>query len=211
MSTWLADFQERNNLDLSNLVRFRGGVGVKHGRETVSHFVGHPVHYLDGREWKPITLAHSNGQFEGVDFGWNGYAVTYKGKVLFEPKSITFNGVARPLNFFRDGHKFVAYVPGVGTYEIVFSEKGVRELLTIPEPLEGKLTFDVTHIDKPPKGLRTHPRRIMELDGFEGNEYLLKKDMPYPLTIDPDYSGTTNDGYTKGNSTTYSTDRKSVV
>ena len=207
MNTWLADFIEKTDLNRYPVaMRTRGGIGFQVGSVVVSSFVGHPIHYRDGREWKPITLRHENGQFEGSRFGWNGFAVTFRNRVLFQPESVTFNGVVRPLKFFRDENRMVAYVPGVGTYEIVFSERGVRELLTIPEPLEGVLSFQVSHAEKP-RELHKHPRRLMGVDGIEGDVYTLTKDMNYPLVIDPDYSGTTDDGHTEGVNAVYATAR----
>ena len=205
MDTWLADFHQRTDLNRYPVaMRTRGGIGYQVGGLVVSNFVGHPIHYRDGREWKPITLRHENGQFEGCPFAWNGYAVTYKGRILFQPESVTFNGVARPLEFFRKENRLIAYVPAIGTYEIVFSENGVREFLTIPEPLEGVLSFQVHHKAKPQK-LHKHPRRLMGVDGIEGDVYTLTKDMNYPLVIDPDYSADTADGVVLGSSTVYAT------
>jgi len=205
MSTWLADFIERSDLNQYPVaLRTRGGIGFQVGSAVVSNFVGHAVHYLDGREWKPITLKHSHGKFEGSPFGWNGYAVTFKGRVLFQPESVTFNGVMRPLEFFRKENRLIAYVPSIGTYEILFTENGVRELLTIPEPLEGELSFQVAHAAKP-KSLHKQKRRVLGVDGLEGDVYQLTKDMAYPLVIDPDYSGDTADGYVLGIDSSYST------
>lgn len=206
--TWLADFTQTHDLDPATLVRYRGGIGVREGGHTVSHFVGHPVHYLDGKELKPITLAYSNNKFEGVDFGWNGYAVTYKGRVLFQPESITFAGVVRPLNFWIDApnHRLVAFVTGVGEYIIQFSEKGVREILRIPEPLEGELSFQVQHTTKP-KELFKNPRHVIGTENLTGDVYQLTKNMPRDMEIDPDYAGTTGDGYIAGANATYSTAR----
>jgi len=205
MSTWLADFFERSDLSQYPVaLRTRGGIGFQVGSVVVSNFVGHAVHYLDGREWKPITLKHSHGKFEGSPFGWNGYAVTFKGKVLFQPESVTFNGVMRPLEFFRKENRLIAYVPSIGTYEILFTENGVRELLTIPEPLDGELSFQVAHAAKP-KSLHKQKRRVIGVDGLEGDVYQLTKDMAYPLVIDPDYSGDSGDGVVLGSSTVYAT------
>jgi len=207
MNTWLADFIEKTDLNRYPVaLRTRGGIGFQVGTQVISNFVGHPVHYRDGQEWKPITLRHENGQFEGSRFGWNGFAVTFRKRVLFQPESITFNGVVRPLKFFREENRMVAYVPKIGTYEIIFSERGVRELLTIPEPLEGVLSFQVNHTEKP-REMHKHPRRLMGVDGIEGDVYTLTKDMNYPLEIDPDYSGTTGDGYVLGNQFSYATAR----
>lgn len=208
MKTWLADFQERTPLNVYPVaLRTRGGIGFQVGNQTISNFVGHPVHYRKGNEWLPITLEHNNGQFEGSDFGWNGFAVTYKKKVLYQPNSITFNGVVRPLNFFldADNHRLVAYVTGIGEYEILFTEKGVKEILTIPEPLDGLLTFQVNHATKPNE-LYKNPRHIVGGE-LSGDEYLLTPDMTYPMVIDPDYVGTTADGYVQGLNGTYSVAR----
>ena len=210
MTTWLADFAQKNDLDPSKLVRYRGGVGIRDGRQTIAHFVGHPVHYFDNKEWKPITLAHNNGQFEGSNFGWNGYAVTHKGRVLYQPNSVTFNGVAHPLNFFLDApnHRLIAYVAGVGEYQILYTEKGVKEKLIIPEPLDGLLTFQVSHVAKPPKELYKTERHVTGRDDLKGDSYLLTLDMPRGMEIDPDYSGTTGDGYIYGtHATVYATAR----
>ena len=206
--TWLADFHEKTELNKYPIVlRTRGGIGYRTPQGTVSNFVGHPLHYKDGNEWRPITLAYDNGQWEGSNYGWNGYEVTYRKRALYRPESITFNGIIHPLNFFLDiyGHRLVAYVPNIGEYQILFTEKGVKEILTIPESLDGLLTFQVKHQKKPDK-IYKYERHITGTE-LSGDTYQLTPDMTYPLAIDPDYADTTNDGYIYGSNATYSTSR----
>lgn len=208
MNTWLADFHERTELNKYPVaLRTRGGVGYKVGRDTISNFVGHPVHYLDAGQWKPITLAFDNGNFEGSPFGWNGQSVTHKGKELFKPVSVTFDGRKIPLNFSRKENEFIAEVGGVGLYKVIITESGVREEMIIPTPLDGLLEFDVRHAKKPPE-LHKKNRYIkgMEIE-LTGNSFLLTKDMPANMVIDPDYAGDTADGRIAGTSTDYATAR----
>lgn len=207
--TWLADFHEQTDLNKYPVaLRTRGGIGYQTPDGIVSNFVGHPVHYYDNG-WKPITLAHSNGRFEGTEFGWDGNAVTYKKTPLFKPESVTFNGIIRPLNFLLDGQRLVSDVAGIGIYEILFTESGVKELLTIPNPLDGLLTFQVAHHGKPDE-LYKRERRIVseQLKKQSGDEYVITRDMVYPIVIDPDYASHTGDGLITGyNATTYATAR----
>ncbi len=202
MGAWITDFFEQTDLNRFPVaLRTEGGIGFQVGKDIISNFVGHPVHYWDAGEWKPITLVHEDGHFEGCRFGWNGYAVTCDGYILFQPQSITFNGIARPLTFFRDGQKMVSYVPNIGTYEIIFSEAGVREVLVIPEPLEGELSFQVAHTEGWEEYLYIKPRQLLGTNLF-GDVYQLTPDMNYPLTIDPDYAGDTSDGTMYSNDVT---------
>lgn len=210
MKTWLGDFQEKSYLNAYPVcLKTRSGIGYKVGSQTVSTFVGHPIHYKQGNEWLPITLENINGQFVGSDYGWNGYAVTHKKKVLYYPQSITFNGVVRALNFFldADNNRVVAYVPGIGEYQIIYAEKGVREMLTIPEPLDGVLTFQADSAVKPQE-IHKRARRVANV-GVEmsGDTYNLTPDMSYPMVIDPDYTDQTGDGWVNGYNVTYATAR----
>lgn len=209
MTTWLADFQSKTELNKYPVaLRTRGGIGYRMpDGSIVSNFVGHAIHYKHGNEWLPITLAHNNGNFEGSEYGWNGFAVTYKKKVLFTPQSITFNGVVRPLNFFLDADRnsLIAYIPNIGEYQILFTGAGVKEILTIPEPLEGLLTFQVAHETKPSEIYKTE--RHLVGGSLTGDSYMLTADMTYPLVIDPDYADDTGDGYVTGWSSVYTTAR----
>lgn len=208
MTTWLSDFHEKTDLNRYPTIAYRGGIGYRlPSGEAVSNFVGHPVHYLDGGLWKPITLQrHANGDLEGSDFGWSGGHVTYKKRPLFQPKAIIFNGTRYNLDLKWNGESLTFDLP-FGTYEVKFTEKGVKELLTIPDPVEGLLEFDVPHASKP-NGLHKKNRHI--IGGAFGESFVLTKDMKYPLVIDPDYSGTTGDGYILGFSATYSTARSTA-
>ena len=205
MNTWIEDFQERTDLNKYPVsLRTRGGIGYrKPNGETVSTFVGHPVHYFDG-VWKPITLqTHSNGDFEGSDFSWRGGQILHKGKRLFEPRAVIFNGVRHNLNLRLDGNVLRATLP-FGEYRILFMENGVREELVIPDPIEGLIEFDVPHAKKP-AALHKKERHIV--GGAFGESFKLTKDMNYPLVIDPDYAGDTADGYIRGDSTSFATAR----
>lgn len=205
MGAWIADFIEQTDLNKYPVaLRTEGGIGFKVGNNTVSSFVGHPVHYVENRELKPITLdwIPSTGEFEGSWYGWDGENVTYCGFILFKPQSVTFNGVARSLNFFRSGNRLISDVAGVGTYEIIISESGCRELLTIPDPIEGELSFQVLQAPGWEECLYIQPRKML---GYEqsGDVYQLTLDMNYPVVIDPDYSGTTGDGQINGYDASY--------
>lgn len=204
-NTWLADFHEKTDLNRYPTVAFRGGIGYrKPSGETVSNFVGHRVHYLDNGLWKPITLQrHGNGDLEGSDFGWSGGHVTYKKRPLFQPKAIIFNGKRHNLNLKWDGTNLVCDLP-FGQYKVEFTERGARELLTIFEPVEGLLEFDVPHANKP-EGLYKKDRHI--IGGAFGESFYLTKDMTYPLEIDPDYSTNTDYDIRGTVSSTYSTAR----
>lgn len=210
MTTWLADFTERTDLNKYPIaLRTEGGIGFRLPDGSVeSSFVGHPVHYESNREWKPITLDYipSTGEFDGSWFGWDGEAITYCGYVLFKPQSITFNGIARNLKFLRLDNKLISDVAGVGTFEIVITESGCRQILTIPDPIEGELSFQVSQTAGWEKYLYINERRIVGTD-VVGEVYQLTTDMTYPIVIDPDYSGTTGDGYVTGTNATYATAR----
>ena len=209
MNTWLENFIKQTDLNRYPIaLRTEGGIGFQVGREMISNFVGHPVHYTENRQMKPITLdwIPATGEFEGSWFGWDGENVTYCGFVLFKPQSVTFNGVARSLIFFRSGNKLVSDVAGIGTYEIIISEAGCRELLTIPDPIEGELSFQVLQAPGWEEYLYIQPRKMLEY-GQAGDVYQLTLDMNYPVVIDPDYSGVTGDGYVNGNNATYATAR----
>lgn len=208
--TWLDVFHEQTDLNQYPItLRTRGGIGYrKPNGETVSNFVGHPVHYFENGLWKPITLQpHPNGGFEGSDFAWRGRQVFYKGKTLFEPRAVIFNGIRHNLFLRQDGNRIVADLNFEGSaaqYEIIFSEKGVKELLTIFEPVEGLVEFDVPHAQKP-DGLYKRERHIV--GGDFGESFMLTKDMKFPLVIDPDYAGTTGDGIIAGLNAVYATAR----
>lgn len=213
-TTWLADFHEKTDLNQYPIaLRTRGGIGYrKPNGEIVSNFVGHPVHYFDNGLWKPITLQpHPNGDFEGSDFSWRGKQVFYKGKTLFEPRAVMFNGVRHNLFLRQDGNRIVADLNFEGSaaqYEVIFTEKGVKELLTIFEPVEGLVEFDVPHASKP-DGLYKKDRHI--IGGISGESFQLTANMTYPLVIDPDYSGHTSDGYVYGSDAVYATARSTSI
>lgn len=212
--TWLAEFTENTPLNIYPVVRrTRGGIGYQTPEGIVSTFVGHPVHYLDGGIWKPITLApHPNGDFEGSDFAWRGGKVHYKGNPLYEPKAVIFNGRRHNLNLTRDSNRAVQDLTlggAAATYEIIFHEGGVKELLTFHEAVDGLVEFDIPHQPKP-DGLRKGARRIFG-DGESvekwAESFTLTPAMQYPLVIDPDYSASTDDDYVYGSNATYSTAR----
>lgn len=205
MTTWLEDFHEKTNLNKYPVkLRTRGGVGYQLPTgEMVSNFVGHPVHYFDGI-WKPITLQrHMNGDLEGSDFAFKSGRVTHKGRELFQPKAVIYNGKRYPINLAWQDNRLLCDFP-FGTYEVEFRESGVRELLTIPEPVDAVISFDVPHAKK--HGLHKKERHIVGTDIF-GDEFTITKDMAFPLIIDPDYSANSSDGYVQGDSATYSTAR----
>ena len=208
--TWLKDFHEKTDLNRYPVkLRTRGGVGygLPNG-DTVSNFVGHPVHYLENGIWKPITLQrHMNGDLEGSPFAFKGGQVTYKDAPLFQPKAVIFDGKRYPLNLAWRDTSLVCDLP-FGTYEVRFTENGVKELLTIPEPVEGLVEFDIPHRKKP-NGLHKKERHIV--GGIEGESFLLTKDMTYPLVIDPDYSADTADGSISTNNSTYATARSTAT
>lgn len=210
MNTWLENFIEQSDLNKYPIsLRTEGGIGFKVGKDTVSNFVGHPVHFEESREMKPITLdwIPSTGEFEGSWFGWDRIkkCPTYCGYELYTPKAIVWNGIAYPLNFLRFENRMIADIP-IGTYEIIYSEWGMNEVVTIPEPVEGILEFDAPEQTGWEGYLYINPRRII---GGEqsGNVFTLTLDMNYPLIIDPDYSGTTGDGQIYGNNASYATCR----
>lgn len=212
MNTWLENFIEQTDLNKYPIsLRTDGGIGFKVGKDTVSNFVGHPVHYLESREMKPITLdwIPATGEFEGSWFGWDMIkkCPTYCGYELYTPKAIIWNGIAYPLNFLRLENRMIADIP-IGTYEIIYSEWGMNEVVTIPEPVEGTLEFDSPEKTGWDDYLYINPRRIV---GGEqsGNVFALTLDMTYPVVIDPDYSGVTGDGnvYSQGAYSNYSSAR----
>lgn len=210
MNTWLEDFQDKTDLNKYPVaLRTKGGIGYRlPSGEIVSNFVGHPVHYFDNGLWKPITLEpHSNGDFEGSDFSWRGKQVFYRGKTLFKPRAVSLDGVKYKLFLRQDGNRVVADLP-FGQYEVIFSEKGVRELLTIPQPIEGLIEFDIPHANKP-RGLYKQDRHIV--GGITAESFQLTKDMTYPLVIDPNYVTSTADGSVKGISTSYATARSTAT
>lgn len=212
MGAWITDFIEQTDLNKYPVaLRTEGGIGFQVGRDVVSNFVGHPVHYVENRELKPITLdwIPSTGEFEGSWYGWDGENVTYCGYVLFKPQSVTFNGVARSLNFFRSGNRLISDVAGVGTYEIIVSEAGCRELLTIPDPIEGELSFQVLQAPGWDEYLYIQPRKML---GYEqsGDVYQLTLDMNYPVVIDPDYSSVSADGDVNSQNADYATARSNA-
>ena len=212
MTTWLEEFHRNTTLNRYPIsLRTRGGIGYRRPDGLIeSTFTGHPLHYLEGREWKPITLKYQDGQWEGSDFGWDGRSVTYMKRVLFQAKSITFNGRVYPLEFMLDQgrHRLVCDVPGIGVYEILYSENGVREVLTIPDPIDGLLTFRSEHASKPKE---LHEKEWhMRGHHHTGESYLITPDLQYPIVIDPDYSGNTSDCYVYGSSSTYATARSTA-
>lgn len=204
--TWITDFHKRTDLNRYPVkLRTRGGIGygLPNG-DTVSNFVGHPVHYLENGIWKPITLQrHMNGDLEGSPFAFKGGQVTYKDAPLFQPRAVIFDGKRYPLNLAWRDTSLVCDLP-FGTYEVRFTENGVRELLTIPEPVEGLVEFDIPHRAKP-DGLYKKERHIV--GGIKGESFLLTKDMTYPLVIDPDYSAGSGDGLITGTNAAFATAR----
>ena len=202
--TWLADFHEKTDLNKYPVkLRTRGGIGYQLPTgEMVSNFVGHPVHYFDG-VWKPITLQkHANGDLEGSDFAFKGGRVTHKGKELFQPKAVIYNGKRYPINLAWQDNRLLCDFP-FGTYEVQFREGGVRELLTIPEPVDAVISFDVPHAKN--HGLRKKERHLVGTDIF-GEEFIITKSMG-AVEIDPDYSANTADAMVQGYDATYATAR----
>lgn len=210
--TWLETFHEQTDLNQYPIaLRTRGGIGYrKPNGETVSNFVGHPVHYFEGGLWKPITLQpHANGDFEGSDFSWRGKQVFYKGKTIFEPKAVIFNGVRHNLFLRQDGNRIVSDLNFEGSaaqYEVIFSEKGVKELLTIFEPVNGLLEFDTPRASKP-DGLFKKERHIVGKFSQFGETFQLTDAMTYPIRVDPNYDAQAADGYVYGSNATYATAR----
>jgi len=211
MNTWLENYHTETDLNRYPIaLRTEGGIGYKKPNgEIVSAFVGHPVHYEENRQMKPITLdwIPSTGEFEGSWFGWDAIkkCPTYCGYELYTPKAVIWNGIAYPLNFLRLENRMIADIP-IGTYEIIYTEKGMSEIVTIPEPVEGTLEFDAPEQDGWDEYLYRTERKI--IDGSQsGSTYNLTKDMDYPLVIDPDYASDVGDGYITGTSSSYSTAR----
>lgn len=210
MATWLKDFFEKSDLNQYPIAhRFPGGIGFQVGREVVSSFVGHPVHYEENREMKPITLdwIPATGEFEGSWFGWDVVkkCPTYCGYELYTPKAIKWNGLYYPLSFLRLENRMIADTP-IGTYEIIFNEWGMNELFTIPEPVEGTLEFDAPEQSGWGEYLYINPRRIIDGDQA-GNVFTITEGMEFPVLIDPDYSANTGDAQIEGSSATYATAR----
>jgi hypothetical protein len=209
--TWLADFHEKTDFNKYPVkLRTRGGIGYQLPTgEMVSNFVGHPVHYEENRQMKPITLdwIPSTGEFEGSWFGWDAIkkCPTYCGYELYTPKAIVWNGIAYPLNFLRLENRMIADIP-IGTYEIVYSEWGMNEVITIPEPVNGTLEFDAPEQAGWDGYLYKSPRKIIN-GNQSGNVFVLTSDMTYPLVIDPDYSADTADDTVYGLDATYATAR----
>lgn len=214
MGAWITDFFAQTDLNKYPVaLRTEGGIGFQVGRDVVSNFVGHPVHYVESQEMKPITLdwIPLTGEFEGSWFGWDMIkkCPTYCGYELYTPKAIIWNGIAYPLNFLRFENRMIADIP-IGTYEIIYNEWGMNEVVTIPEPVEGTLEFDAPEQEGWGDYLHINPRRII---GGEqrGNVFVLTRAMNYPIMIDPDYSGTTADGQILGESSGYSTARNTAT
>ena len=210
MNTWLEDFIEKTDLNKYPIaLRTEGGIGFQVGREVISNFVGHPVHYEENREMKPITLnwIPATGEFEGSWFGWDVVkkCPTYCGYELYMPRAITWNGIAYPLNFLRLENRMIADIP-IGTYEIIYHEWGINEVVTIPDPVDGVLVFDAPEQAGWGEYLYENPRKLE--DGSQsGSVFVLTSEMTYPLVIDPDYSGVTGDGYVNGSNASYATAR----
>lgn len=211
MNTWIEHITSQHDAPVG--LRTRGGIGFIQGKEVVSHFVGHPVHYEENREMKPITLdwIPSTGEFEGSWFGWDVVkkCPTYCGYELYTPKAIVWNSIAYPLNFLRLENRMIADIP-IGTYEIIYQEGGMKEVVTIPEPVEGTLIFDTPTQPGWDEYLYINERKIVG-GNQSGNVYILTKDMPYPIVIDPDYSANTADGYVGATSSVYSTARSTAT
>ena len=202
MNTWIEHITSQYDAPVG--LRTQGGIGFIQGKEVVSHFTGHPVHYFESGLWKPITLKrHANGDLEGSPFAFKAGRVTHKGKELFQPNAVIFNGKRYPIQLTWKENRLLCEFP-FGIYEVQFRENGVRELLTIPEPVDAVISFDVPHAKK--HGLHKKERHIVGTDIF-GDEFTITKDMAFPLIIDPDYSANSSDGSVQGDSATYSTAR----
>jgi len=201
MNTWIEHITSQHDAPVG--LRTRGGIGFIQGKEVVSHFVGHPVHYLESGLWKPITLKrHANGDLEGSPFTFKAGRVTHKGKELFQPRAVIFNGQRYPIQLAWKDNRLICDFP-FGTYEVQFREGGVRELLTIPEPVDAVISFDVPHAKN--HGLRKKERHIVGTDIF-GEEFIVTKSMG-SVEIDPDYSPGTADGNITGTDTVQNTAR----
>jgi len=198
MNTWLADFFERNDKSRYPVaLRTRGGIGFKVGNETQSFFVGHPVHYYEGREWKPITLEHINGQFVGSDFSWQD-GIYHKGKPLAKPESVTLDGRVYPLSFARDGLEYKCDLP-FGQYVVRFNERGVKTEFVLYDDIdENLITFKAKKYKH--ELIETCSNRLNQPDGT-----------PSKL-LDPgtDYGADTADGYVRGQDAVFATARSTA-
>jgi hypothetical protein len=167
--------------------RSRSGFGYKEDGVIKWVFAGHPVNYREAGQWKPITLYPDNDRYEGSRFGFNGSEVCYDGAAIFKPNTITFNGVVHKVQLSGYWNKLYFDVPNLGLYEVAFTEFGVRETLTIPEPVDGVLSFDTSYSSEL-YGLSRSKRFIVESGEDVGDTITLTKDMVYPITIDPTFT-----------------------
>lgn len=207
MTSWATDYLLKEYSDYPVIKRNKGGTFFqKNKNEVLAIFTAHAHNYLNSAgEWKPITLQpDKRGHIEGVRFGYNpAMEITYKGKPLFQFKSVTIDGKKYPLKFLAHENMLLADLP-FGQAKIVFNENGVQQLLDIPEQMHGLLSFD-ERVNPNSYGLIKGQR--MTLDGLPLGDIVNLSEMKYPLVIDPDYSNENIGCYIFGQNATYSTAR----
>lgn len=214
MATWLADFLEKTDLTKYPIaLRTRGGIGFRLPDGHIeSNFLGHPIHYFESGEWKPITLALSDGECEGTDFGWlpDG-TITHKGRALFLTTHIDVDGKKTKLGEPTIDKNTLVRSAGKFEYRIVFTEKGVREELLIPTKIGNVISLDSQTLGFP-KGLVKAPHTAYDSNGkvvpmVGGRLPLSAEGFEFPVILDPDYLDGTGDAYILGSSTSWLTAR----
>lgn len=212
--TWLGNLLRSEEGEREIVRRMRGGVGLRmDDRHIQGLFTGHPVHVWEAGEWQPITLQLQGGRVHGSRFGWrDDGAVLCDGRPLHLTRGILVNGERRILGRpIVDGNTIKREAGRGMSYQIRFTEAGVKEELLIEEPMEGEIGFDIQGKSKV-AGISENPMTAWEDTGarltcLPGNKFILRPGMAYPVMIDPDYAADSADAGIEGHSTSYGTAR----
>ncbi len=260
MANWVKDFLKRNPELMSKptILRGRNHIAFEDKGETMWNFVGSPVHYLDGKIWKPIdtkliamgneygsdglrTRIKLDGSIRIIDDellpihsqkttrvgNFNAETGKFTSISSFPKGLVSDDSIIREIGNFQ--HKLTLVDRGLREYLIINSATDVSDWLVLETELGSKQLFPDGWIDdiriaeylfpRPhtydSKGKEILTKRYAK---FVGNKQYIYTgilgssliDIIYPVIIDPDYLDSTNDGYIKGISASYSTARSTA-
>lgn len=250
MANWVADF-EASHRGAEVVTRARHALHVRGGDQMVAYITGGPIHYRDGAEWKPIdtTLRLIGSEYGAphspVRIGPDGQ-VRLEGQAythltrrvgLWNTQTQRFNGAFTLLGGRPNGDRLLRSFGSKAQLEIILTEAGLREELTLFDPsivptggdwecmaLETQLSLPLAdgevgvwnvgpHRFQAPtvRDARSHWAPLKRLFKNGCLYTLIPLDWlskaSYPVVVDPDFTSLAADGIVHGENGTYATAR----
>lgn len=184
----------------------------------VANFSCKPCHFLDGGLWKPIDtglLATADGWYSSPH---SDVVIHPDGRVRVKNSDYQqFTELPSAKAGRLAGDRIIREFPS-GEQHLIMKEDGFREEIHVEKPTFQLEKFIAKTQGSLPSKYKAHP---ITAEDAEGNSYEFTGDVKafgawldkatYPVVIDPDFAGSTNDAHVYSLNSTYATARSTSI